>query len=90
MFEWPMKKQSAATRRATAAAPIAIPAIAPAGRPLERDGVGVDDGVAVTGAIVREVVLDDDGAEEEAAAEPSAGKGSPGWSMYFESLAASI
>lgn len=85
----PMKKKRAAARAMTTTPPIAIPAIAPAGSPLL---CGEEDGVAVAGAAVAEVLVEEDVEEVEVllgfgVEDCSAGKSSPGWSMKAESFA---
>lgn len=84
----PMKKKRAPARARTTTPPIAIPAIAPTGRPLLCDE---DDGVAVAAAEVADEVLLDEDVEEILDAfgveDSSGGKSSPGWSINAESLA---
>lgn len=75
-------------RRGRLTPPIAIPAIAPAGRPLLCDE---EDGVAVAAAdVAEEVLLDEDVVDMLVGfgvGDCSSGKSSPGWSMKAESFA---
>lgn len=83
-----MKKKRAAARVRITTPPIAIPAIAPAGRPPLCDD---EDGVAVAAAEVADEVLLDDDVEDMLVGfgvrDCSGGKSSPGWSINAESLA---
>jgi hypothetical protein len=87
-FVRPIKKKRAAAKPKTTTAPTAMPAIAPAERPLlcpPTAGAGV--------AVTVEPGEDDEvdvAVDADAEAVPSAGKSSPGCSMYFEFLAISF
>jgi hypothetical protein len=80
-----MKKKRAAARAMTTTPPIAIPAIAPAESLWDEE-----EGVAVAGAALAEVEVEDAFNEVEllvADGASSGGKSSPGWSMKAESSA---
>jgi hypothetical protein len=88
VLERPMKKNRAAARARIAAPATAIPAIAPVERPCFDSGAAVALGKVAKVEVAEGVELDvaEEIAVEDARAlgTPSAGKDSPGWSIYDE------